>query len=263
MTADETGVTVNRRWAAAAGVAAGVLVALVVVRCGGGAPPGPGPRPAAITAPGAAPVAALRLMPLGDSITYGLGSSDLSGYRVDLADDLARDGIAVTFVGSRSSGPPGPARAHEGHPGWNIAELTGPVAGWLAAFRPDVVLLHIGTNDLGTDATARGAPARLARLLDRIVRARPAAQIFVAELIGSGRGARQHRIDVFNAAVARLVAAAPPNVHLVDQTGVDGRLLRDGLHPDDAGYAAMAATWAAAIARVVPAPATGPSRTAA
>jgi lysophospholipase L1-like esterase len=123
------------------------------------------------------------------------------------------------------------------------------VTGWLTTARPDVVLLHIGTNDINTDGGAAVAPADLAVLLGRILRARPAAQIFVAEIVGSSHDDRQHRIDLYNAAVVRLVAAGPPNVHLVDQSGITARLLRDGRHPDDAGYAQMAANWAAAVRR--------------
>jgi lysophospholipase L1-like esterase len=268
--ADETDVTWSQRRAGAACVAAGMLAALTIVLWDGDPPPRPVVPPAEIaaSAPAATPKASvtvrpgrmLRVMPLGDSITSGVGSTDGSGYRAVLAARLAAAGYRVTFVGSRRAGPPGPAAVNEGHPGWTIARLTGSVTGWLAAARPDVVLLHTGTNDIRTDAAAAHAPARLAILLTRIVRDRPRAQIFVAEIVGSSRTPFQRRIDGFNRAVEALVAAGPPTVHLVDQSGVRGRLLADGRHPDDAGYARMAATWAAAIRAVI---ATGPSRTTA
>ncbi len=234
---------------------AGLLVALALA--GGGSGPLPGRPEAAPTPTRPAeplkdtvtlkPGQALRLMPLGDSITDGEGSADHGGYRTALDRRLVAAGFRVTFVGSRRAGPPGPAAANEGHPGWTIARLTARVTGWLTTARPDVVLLHTGTNDINTDAAAAAAPARLAGLLGRIAAARPAAQIFVAEIVGSSHDDRQHRIDGYNAAVVRLVAAGPPNVHLVDQSGITALRLRDGRHPDDAGYAQMAANWTAAL----------------
>jgi lysophospholipase L1-like esterase len=237
-------------------VVAGLVVALAVVGWGSGPPPVRPivPVPAVPRQPPApakdtvvlGPGQTLRLMPLGDSITDGEGSGDHGGYRTGLDRRLTAAGFRVAFVGSRRAGP-GPAAANEGHPGWTIARLATRVTGWLTTARPDIVLLHIGTNDINTDTAAAGAPAQLAGLLDRIVRSRPAAQIFVAELVGSSHDDRQQRIDVYNAAVVRLVAAGPANVHLVDQSGITARLLRDGRHPDDAGYAQMAANWAAAV----------------
>ncbi len=206
-------------------------------------PPAETPKETVTLGPGQT----LRLMPLGDSITDGEGSSDHGGYRTVLDARLAAAGFRVTFVGSRRAGPPGPAAANEGHPGWTIARLAARVTGWLTSAAPDVILLHTGTNDINSDAAAAVAPARLAALLGRILRARPAAQIFVAEIVGSSHDDRQHRIDGYNAAVVRLVAAGPPNVHLVDQSGITGPQLRDGRHPDDAGYARMAANWACAL----------------
>src|SRR5204863_464849 len=75
----------------------------------------------------------LRLMPLGDSITYGIGSSDGSGYRARLWDDLA--GNNVDFVGSQQSGRV-PDPDNEGHSGWVIDQLTGLVKTSPPSYRP-------------------------------------------------------------------------------------------------------------------------------
>jgi lysophospholipase L1-like esterase len=250
-------VTWNRRRSAATALAAGVVAALAVLTLRT-APPRDRPptaTPAPLTRPsqpaGTSTVMPLRLMPLGDSITYGRGSSDNGGYRIDLGRRLAEAGFPVTFVGSQHAGPPGVDDANEGHTGWTIGRLTGHVTGWLNAARPDVILLHAGTNDMDSDDEARRAPSRLGRLLDRIARTCPRAQVFVAQIVGSGRPDRQRRIDRYNAALARMVTRRGQHVHLVDQRGVTAVLLRDGLHPDDVGYARMAAVWAAAIEEVL------------
>lgn len=210
-----------------------------------------GVAPAAAT--GAAPPP-LRVMPLGDSITMGIGSATTSSYRVDLQDRLRRAGVRTDFVGSQhDGGPPAADRDHEGHSGWTIARIAAQVDGWLAAARPDVVLLHAGTNDMRTEAAAVGAPGRLSALIDRITAAAPHADVFVAEITGtrSARAAaQQRRTDAYNARVPGIVAGKGPRVHLVDQSGVRGIDIRDGLHPNDFGYAKMSWNWYRALAGV-------------
>ncbi|CAM5453795.1 hypothetical protein [Streptomyces afghaniensis 772] [Streptomyces afghaniensis] len=74
-----------------------------------------------VTAAGVAPVLVasdtlLRVMPLGDSITWGVGSSTGNGYRGPLSNKLAADGHPLDFVGTVQNGSmsdPG----NEGHSG--------------------------------------------------------------------------------------------------------------------------------------------------
>ena len=216
--------------------------------------PPPGEPAPGKSAPGekgeTAPI--VRIMPLGDSITFGVGSNDRGGYRSDLEERLTAAGVRFDFVGSRDAGPAGADDDNEGHSGWTIARMARRIDRWLATYRPDVVLLHIGTNDVRREGSAEGAVKRLGVLLNRIRRDRPAAQIFVAQIVGSRAPDLQRRIDRYNAGVARMVAARhDPRLHLVDQGDVRAPLL----HPNDAGYAAMAAIWFTAIEKAGPAPA--------
>src|SRR5947209_14639864 len=104
----------------------------------------------AAPAPARASVASrpIRVMPLGDSITWGVGSSTGSSYRADLWRRLVTQaGYHIDFVGSQQSGSL-PDTDNEGHSGWRIDQIAGGIDGWLATYQPDVVLLHIGTNDM-------------------------------------------------------------------------------------------------------------------
>jgi lysophospholipase L1-like esterase len=200
----------------------------------------------------------VRIMPLGDSITYGMGSSDRAGYRAALARRLTVTGFRVDFVGSKEAGPAGADDDNEGHPGWTIAQLDARVDRWLARYRPNLVLLHAGTNDMYRPTGRADAPHRLGRLLDRIRRDRPAARILVAQIVGSRRPALQRRVARYNAGVATMVAARrDPMIGLVDQGGVRAPMV----HPNDAGYRVMAANWFAAITEPRRAGPTDPSRT--
>ncbi len=85
-----------------------------------------------------------RVMPLGDSITKGTGSTHQAGYRLELFRLALLEHRDVTFVGSLQLGPnsagnvPFP-RNHEGHPGWTIDDGGGrsglypKVVGWLSS----------------------------------------------------------------------------------------------------------------------------------
>jgi lysophospholipase L1-like esterase len=87
-------------------------------------------------------------MPLGDSITWGVGSATTSSYRQALWNMLAgQSRYSVRFVGSQASGSL-PGFSNEGHSGYAIDQIRSGIDGWLTGTRPDVVLLHIGINDL-------------------------------------------------------------------------------------------------------------------
>jgi lysophospholipase L1-like esterase len=209
---------------------------------------GAGATPArAADAPTLAP---LKIMPLGDSITFGVGSRTTSSYRVDLRRRLQTAGLDVDFVGSQSSGSGGTDLDHEGHSGFVIDQLTRQIDGWLATSAPDAVLLMAGTNDTARSLDLATAPKRLATLITRIRTARPSAHVFVATIVGQRDAAGQRNADAFNARVPGIVAAQGNRVHLVDQSSVDGRDLRDNLHPDDVGFAKMSHNWYRALAKV-------------
>ncbi|GAA4258288.1 GDSL-type esterase/lipase family protein [Dactylosporangium darangshiense] len=192
----------------------------------------------------------IRIMPLGDSITYGVGSPTGSSYRAALWNRLAvQAGYAIDFVGSQRSGAL-PDTDNEGHSGWRIDEIAANVDGWLATYQPDVVLLHIGTNDMNQNYDVGNAPARLAALVDRILADRPAATVLVAKIVPALDPAIQARINAFNAAVPPALAGKA-RTRLVDLSGLASSDLNDTLHPNDAGYAKMAVRWYAGLEPVL------------
>jgi lysophospholipase L1-like esterase len=181
---------------------------------------------------------------LGDSITWGYRDPARNGYRKDLWNRLYRVGMSADFTGSLSNGTMGDNN-HEGHLNWRIDELSREIVPWLRTYKPDIVLLHIGTNDVVQDYDFRRAPARLSILIDQIRTVRPGAHIFVASLIGlrsSRPGAAQRRAD-FNAAVPGIVRSKGSRVHFVPQHLVGPENLVDSAHPSACGYAKMSFLW--------------------
>ncbi|MCK8677249.1 SGNH/GDSL hydrolase family protein [Streptomyces lichenis] len=257
------------RWAlglTAAGVAAAALAATVLGADAPAAPPAHAAAPGRIADASAArgddrPGAAvrtlasegrerrrpLRIMPLGDSITFGVGSSTRSGYRGALYGGLRAE-LAVDFVGSRRSGDFADLD-NEGHPGALIRRIARDAAASVPVRHPDVILLHAGTNDMnrGNPATA---PAHLAALVDQLHADAPGATLVVATLVPARTAELRARIAVYNAEVRRIVqrrAAAGRRILLADMGALTPADLVDKLHPHDAGYAKMATAWHAAL----------------
>lgn len=209
-----------------------------------------------------------RILPFGDSITYGIGSTDDGGYRSRLFARVVAANQHVTFTGSQTLGPtqvsgvPFP-RNHEGHSGWTIDPgYSSWGAGGISelvpspAFdtNPDVVLLMIGTNDVNADSGQSTMTDRLEALLDDIVQTAPDALIVLATL--TPLGWNPPALSDYNARLPAIVAArAAVGQHLVlvDMSQMPhGYLDSDHIHPNDQGYAYMADVWYSAIADYLP-----------
>jgi len=191
-----------------------------------------------------------RIMPLGDSITWG---GDWGSYRVKLWRNVEAGGYKVDFVGSNNNGPAAtlPDRDNEGHSGIQIAGLDAGIAGWVATARPQTVLLHAGTNDVYRNSTLTQAPARLSALIDKIRAGAPDAHIFVATIIPFTDPVVNERAKTFNAAVPGVVASKGSKVHLVDMhSALTAADLYDGIHPTTQGFDKMADVWYAAMLKV-------------
>ncbi|MFF9147327.1 FG-GAP-like repeat-containing protein [Streptomyces sp. NPDC014861] len=194
----------------------------------------------------------LTVMPLGDSITQGAGSSTRSSYRAALWPQLVPRADQLDFVGSQKHGVL-PDTDHEGHSGWLIDGIAANIDAWMEAAKPNVVLLHIGTNDMDRGHQVSTAPARLAALIDQILAASPQTTVVVASLVPSTSSVVQARIDAYNAQIPGIVAARQAQGHKVAHVSMGALTtgdLRDRLHPNDAGYVKMAGVFAEGIARV-------------
>lgn len=150
----------------------------------------------------------LSILALGDSITYGVGNEN-QNYRKHLADRLNASGVGHDFVGTRNSGPGD--NQHFGVPGARAAvDYTGSRGDFRqsltnslrqgqvlrAGERPDVVLLHVGTNTISdSTGSANTAVTELRTLLNELAsQYRGGAldadvRVIVSKIIPGGRGA--------------------------------------------------------------------------
>ncbi|EDU48574.1 Lipase-GDSL multi-domain protein [Pyrenophora tritici-repentis] len=202
----------------------------------------------------------LRILPLGDSITWGwqptAKENGTDGYRAVLIHELtwARYG-SVKFVGTQHSGYMY-NNENEGHSGSTISQLQGVMKAGLE-MRPNVILLHIGTNDLARQETAEekwiDAPERLGRLLDEIFNTCPDTVVLVAKIIQAQDTQTRANIQAFNDAIPGVVKMWVEKgfkLGVADLSIVGTNELVDGLHPSYAGYSHMGDIWCDAIKAV-------------
>ena len=201
----------------------------------------------------------LEIMPLGDSITRGedakTSKSKQNGYRDNLASKLNSAGISFDFVGSQRNGS-GFDADHEGRGGWTISRLSSNVSSWLSRYKPEVILLQIGTNDMGFTRTGvSDAIKQLGGLIDKIASKRPASQLIVSSIapvnpknfrnpgiVPNFRG----RVKDFNKRIPGLVQSKVSQGKRVKFVNAGGSLSAsrdlssDGFHPNSNGYTKMA-----------------------
>ena len=105
----------------------------------------------------------IRIMPIGDSVTYGEYDGAGPGLRKRLYDRLIADGYDIDFVGSWGDPP------YEGHfrPSRKIDDFYPPdllggdmgrmdITNPFNTYRPNMVAIHLGTNDLNSQWKAVG-----------------------------------------------------------------------------------------------------------
>ncbi|WP_162425903.1 Ig-like domain-containing protein [Pontibacter pudoricolor] len=237
-----------------------------------------------------------RIMPLGDSNTEGGASSvphdEMASYRARLEQLLDGTGIKnnYDFVGSEQSGSKylndldhagmGGARNEDIvtllQNGFYTRYFDGKHMGmdnagnYLQAFTPDIVLLHIGTNDINNDGTdnSQVTIAELEMILNEIDKYEQSSgrevTVILAKIIKSlcigndcfkgATATKNDIIELYNNKMQALAAkriTAGDRLELVDmadagikyeytQTGGD---MADRLHPAMSGYNKMATVW--------------------
>ncbi|WP_426061821.1 GDSL-type esterase/lipase family protein [Hymenobacter sp. B1770] len=210
--------------------------------------------------------AQVRIMPIGNSITHG--TKDYNSYRRALWHKLRAGGYRVDFVGSQSTNKDGfPAPNpdfdpdHEGHAGWKADELLQKIGGWAASYRPDVLLLHAGTNDIRMGQSPASTRSELGDIIDKVRQANPSVKVLLAKIIPTvsvapyeNDGIRQLNALLPDLAKQKNTAQSP--VVIVDQyTGMSIVTdMYDGIHPNQVGEEKMAVRWYDALQQLLPPP---------
>jgi lysophospholipase L1-like esterase len=206
----------------------------------------------------------IRIEPLGDSITWGYPNAPVTGgYRLTLYQLLTNANVAMDFVGTQVSTAPGLLYPnHEGHSGYRIDQIDDPYfLTWVnAVATPDIILLLIGTNDIGQNYDPTNAVVRLDAIISHITTDRPNAKVIVANLLPRSDTNDNAMINIlFNPFVPGVVTKHQTNgepVYFWDLHSQISVSDTDGLHPLPEGYIKIGKQWFDAV-NTVYAPFTG------
>jgi lysophospholipase L1-like esterase len=197
-----------------------------------------------------------RILPLGDSITQA--SLPQKSFRYNLWIKLIDAGVDFDFVGSLTdnagSGGNDPAnwpqyqghvfdQNHEGHSGKRadeiLAGLTGS-PGWMLGYTPDIVLMHVGSNDALQGRSAGETEAALGGIIDVLRAKNPNVIILLAKIIPTSDANANVKIDTINALIPGVATqkhtAASPVLVVNQHDGFDlATDSYDGIHPNTSG----------------------------
>ena len=206
-----------------------------------------------------------RITPLGDSITGTTCGPQL------LSKELIDKGHSnFTFVGTNLNNQScngAPNVQTEGHGGYLVTDLVGSgqhaseLSQWTSADKPDVVLMHFGTNDVWNNIAPATILDAYSTVLASLRGASPKVIVFVAQIIPlnpSGCADCEARVEALDAQIPTWASAKSTTtspIYVVDQHSVfsassyvpSSTYTADGVHPNAAGGQLMADKWYAAL----------------
>jgi len=220
-----------------------------------------------------------KILPLGDSITEGCCTAPEGGYRIELFTKAVNSKQTITFVGGTlgigDAAPNGPTtvagqpfpQGNEGNGGYTInsPSTKGGIAGAItdqscSTYKPSIVLLMIGTNDILQNIDLGNAPTRLGNLMDEIISDAPSALLVVSSIPPC---CNDTTVQAYNATIPEMVKTrtqAGKHVLFVDAHAAFVKdanyktdyISSDGLHPSANGYAVIGDLFYAAISPYLP-----------
>jgi lysophospholipase L1-like esterase len=225
------------------------LVSLLLPGCHdrGGPPP---PPPAVSTVDGGAdPVTGeIRYLALGDSISQGKGTPDFEkvAFPARLAERWRAEGRSVVLK-------------NLGVPHFTAADVIAHELPEIAPFKPTLITLQVGSNDIATKVPLETYRAQVGTILDAAKKS--GARVVVLgqnewwrSPEGAGYGGTREKRDAFDAVLAEETRARGGelvDLRLLYRQQADRKLwAEDGIHPTPVAYDEMAAE----LARVLPAP---------
>lgn len=217
--------------------------------------PLPAPTPVAASGP-------IKIMPLGDSITGSPGC-----WRSVLWNALMENGYTnLDFVGTLSGKrcPRDYDSDGEGHGGFLATQVArrGLLSEWLSETRPDIVLIHLGTNDVWNGRSNEEILAAFGTLIEQMRASNQWMTILIAKIIPlsprrSGCPDCWSRVVYLNEAIpgwAEENSTQDSPITVVDQwTDFDLEAdTLDGVHPNASGDEKIGWRWYEALAPLLP-----------
>jgi len=224
---------------------------------------------------------AVRIMPIGDSITFGIGED--GGYRKYLYNLLKESGYNFDFVGTEGEDVAtveidGKTYTYddnnEAHSGFTMLQQPNSWSNNSGLYEklirkdavkksnPDVILLLIGTNDMTANRDKKSCENDLHTVLDYFYRDMKEEGVVIIGTIPEFReyGGTAERVANFNSVVKKVYndyAKEGKKIKFVDiHGGLNGMkdIGEDKLHPTGKGYQKIAKNWFKALKKILPKP---------
>ncbi|MFQ5822511.1 MAG: Ig-like domain-containing protein [bacterium] len=203
-----------------------------------------------------------KIMPLGDSITRGEGSSADGGYRDDLDSLLTDAGELFNFVGTLSDTSGDHDRDHEGHDAWPADSVDFHINTLMNSYNPDIVLLHIGTNNISGDENTLLIINEISSIVDKIYNYDTSTIILLCSLIPrTDLTSRDEQTTALNQSIETLVYDKRTLGYIIYYVGQNEIFksnnnwatdyMVNNLHPNDTGYNLMAQVFFNAILNAI------------
>ncbi|KAI0977584.1 carbohydrate esterase family 3 protein [Xylaria arbuscula] len=192
----------------------------------------------------------LRVMFLGASVTRGDVSIGKLGFRSPLRDRLAALGNSVNFVGSQRVGA-FIDNDLEAYPGNRIDQIHEHSTHIVPSTKPNVFVLHVGSNDCLQKYDTANAGKRMRDLINYLLSESPQATIIMSTLLTNTVRDKEPCILDINLQIRKLASALQREGRRVVmaemhcEQGLPDRpvpddISPDGTHPFDHGYDLMA-----------------------
>jgi lysophospholipase L1-like esterase len=211
-----------------------------------------------------------RIMITGDSNTVGKGDPDtndgspFNGYRDDLYFLLTDNGWQFDFVGTQNHGESTLFDTdHEGYNGWRAYQASATIIDLLDINQPNVVLLHIGTNDISQGEAPPNIRDEIEGILNKINSYDPEIIVLLCKIIPRlENDDNDHlRTEELNVLIEQLFFKKKEqdefNIYLVDQHSpfVENENWRteymyDPVHPNTVGFHLFAVNYFEALQKV-------------
>ena|GEM_PF-1387943 len=219
----------------------------------------------------------INILPLGNSLTNG--TNVYNSYRRYLWQLLHKANYNVDFIGSwdkhhMDGNMPNADfdMDHEGHSGWKASDVLKPpdwdkqrgnIDDWLQSYRPDIVLIELGTNEVFQCVSASSAMNDFLIILNKLRKKNSLVKILLAQIPPLGKEWApkklcgtdtnyEQAVILFNNAILHFghtKTTSLSTVIIVDQfTGVDPAIdMYDDIHPNATGEKKMAERWYEAL----------------
>lgn len=206
----------------------------------------------------------IKILPLGDSITCA--SKYKVSYRYPLWKKLIDAGKRVEFIGSQKNAAGNFGRtqwdsykgqifpsANECHSGWRTDQIlnglpngTKGMDQWLKDYKPDIALVHLGTNDVYQHQSAESTRDELEQVIAKLRKNNPKIKIILARIMPMKMDKGVPRLNQLIVQLVRKQYTPESPLISVDMYNgfsINADLQKDQIHPNAQGEIKMAERW--------------------